>query len=118
MPTRVPMNDRRDEDAPVLFRADRATVTRPTGEVAFESLSWTIREGETWAVVGPVGSGKTALSDLLLGRLRTAHGTVEWPLLDRLRAAGRPVGWPSEVVGRIGFKEESRLFSYGRHYYQ
>src|SRR5689334_9345613 len=93
--------------APVVFRADRATVTRPTGEVVFEDLSWTIRDGETWAVVGPVGSGKTALSDVLLGRSRTLAGAVEWPLLDRLRAAGRAVGWPSEVIGRVGFKEES-----------
>jgi molybdate transport system ATP-binding protein len=103
---------------PVLFCLAGATVVRPTGETVFDGLSWTVREGQTWAVVGPVGSGKTALSDVLLGRLRVTAGTVEWPLADRLRAAGRPVAWPSEVVGRVGFKEESRLFSYGRHYYQ
>jgi molybdate transport system ATP-binding protein len=102
----------------VLFRLADATVIRPTGETVFHDLSWTVREGQTWAVVGPVGSGKTALSDVVLGRLRVPAGTVEWPLVDRLRAAGRPVAWPSEVVGRVGFKEESRLFSYGRHYYQ
>jgi molybdate transport system ATP-binding protein len=104
--------------SPALFRLADATVVRPTGETVFDGLSWTVREGQTWAVVGPVGSGKTALSDVLLGRLRVTAGTVEWPLVDRLRAAGRPVAWPSEVVGRVGFKEESRLFSYGRHYYQ
>ena len=106
------------DTGPVLFRLADATVVRPTGETVFERLSWTVREGETWAVVGPVGSGKTALSDVLLGRLRVTAGTVEWPLVDRLRAAGRPVAWPSEAIGRVGFKEESRLFSYGRHYYQ
>ena len=95
-----------------------ATVVRPTGEPVFEGLSWTIREGETWALVGPVGSGKTALTDVLLGRLRVTAGSIKWPLVDRLRAAGRRIAWPSEIVGRVGFKEESRLFSYGRHYYQ
>ncbi|HKB02927.1 MAG TPA: ATP-binding cassette domain-containing protein [Gemmataceae bacterium] len=110
--------DDRSDDPPNLFRAHRATVVRPTGETVFADLSWTIREGETWAVVGPVGSGKTALTEVLLGRSRTVGGTVEWPLLDRLRASGRPVGWPSEVITRVAFKEESRLFSYGRHYYQ
>ena len=104
--------------ADVLFSLAEATVVRPTGEAVFDGLSWTVREGETWAIVGPVGSGKTALTDILLGRLRVTAGTVEWPLVDRLRAAGRPIAWPSEVVGRVGFKEESRLFSYGRHYYQ
>jgi molybdate transport system ATP-binding protein len=102
----------------VVFRLAGATVVRPTGEPAFEDLSWTVREGETWAVVGPVGAGKTALTDILLGRLRVTAGTIEWPLVDRLRAAGRRIAWPTEVVGRVGFKEESRLFSYGRHYYQ
>jgi molybdate transport system ATP-binding protein len=102
----------------VIFRLADATVVRPTGEVVFEGLSWTAREGETWAVVGGIGAGKTSLTEFLLGRLRITSGKVEWPLVDRLRAAGRRIAWPSEIVGRVGFKEESRLFSYGRHYYQ
>ncbi len=91
---------------------------RPTGDIAFESFSWTVREGESWAIVGPVGSGKTALSELLLSRLRVTAGSVDWPLVDRLRAVGRPIAWPSEIIARVAFKEESRLFSYGKHYYQ
>jgi molybdate transport system ATP-binding protein len=102
----------------VLFRLDRATVVRPTGETVFRDLSWEIRGGQTWAIVGPVGSGKTALTDVLLGRLRVTTGSEEWPLLDRVRAAGRTAAFPSDVIGRVAFKEESRLFSYGRHYYQ
>lgn len=102
----------------VVFRLDRATVVRPTGETVFADLSWEIRGGETWAIVGPVGAGKTALTDVLLGRLRVTSGSAEWPLLERLRAAGRAATFPSEVIGRVAFKEESRLFSYGRHYYQ
>lgn len=105
-------------DGEVVFQISDATAVRPTGETVFAGLSWTVREGETWAIVGPVGSGKTALTDLLVGRLRVASGIVKWPLVERLRAAGRRIGWPAEVVGRVGFKEESRLFSYGRHYYQ
>ena len=101
-----------------LFRLDHATVVRPSGERVFGDLSWTVREGETWAIVGPVGSGKTALTEVLGGRLRVEAGVLEWPLVERLRAAGQPIAWPAEIVARIGFKEESRLFSYGRHYYQ
>jgi len=107
-----------DDFSDTLFRLDRATVVRPTGETVFEDLSWTVRDGENWAIVGPVGSGKTSLTEVLLGTLRVASGTAEWPLVERLRAAGRAIAWPSQVVARVGFKEESRLFSYGRHYYQ
>jgi molybdate transport system ATP-binding protein len=114
MPTAANDTDK----APVLFRLDQATVIRPTGEQVFQDLSWTVREGETWAIVGPVGSGKTALMDVLAGRLRVEAGVLEWPLVERLRAAGRPIAWPAQIVARVGFKEESRLFSYGRHYYQ
>jgi molybdate transport system ATP-binding protein len=102
----------------VIFRLDRATVVRPTGETAFRDLTWEIRTDQTWAIVGPVGSGKTALTDVLLGRLRVTTGSEEWPLLDRVRAAGRVATFPSDVIVRVAFKEESRLFSYGRHYYQ
>jgi molybdate transport system ATP-binding protein len=101
-----------------LFFLENATAVRPGGEVALQHLSWTVREGETWAVVGPVASGKTSLARVLLGRYRVASGAIGWPLLDRLRAAGRRVAWPSEVIQYVGFKEESWLFSPGRHYYQ
>ena len=100
------------------MRIDFVTAARPTGEIAFQDLSWTMRDGETWAIVGPIGSGKTSLTDLLLGRLRVAAGSIAWPFIDRLRASGRPIAWPAEVIGRVAFKEESRLFSYGKHYYQ
>lgn len=102
----------------ILVRIDNATIVRPAGETIFEGLSWTIREGETWAIVGGVGSGKSSLTDVLLGRSRLISGSVEWPIVDRLRAAGHPINWPTEIIGRVAFKEESRLFSYSRHYYQ
>src|SRR5205823_1022833 len=104
-------------DRPVV-ELDRVTVAQPGGHVVFRDLSWTVREGQTWAVVGPVGSGKTTLAETLLGKHPTPHGEVRWPLIDRLRAAGRHVNYPSEVIRHVTFKEESRLFSYAGHYYQ
>ncbi len=105
------------EREPVLF-LENATVVRAGAGVALGCLSWAVREGETWAVVGPVGSGKTTLAEALLGRHRVESGAIGWPFLDRLRAAGRPVAWPSDVIRLVSFREESWLFSYGRHYYQ
>lgn len=101
-----------------IFCIDHATATRNGGEVVFRDLSWTVHEGEAWAIVGPVGSGKTSLTDLLLGRLRLEAGSIHWPLLDDLRGQGRAVSWVSEVIRRVSFKEESHLFSFSRHYYQ
>ncbi|MBX9580154.1 MAG: ATP-binding cassette domain-containing protein, partial [Gemmataceae bacterium] len=96
-----------------LVVLDHVTVARPGGPVILDNLSWTIREGETWAVVGPTGSGKTTLAEVLLGRLPLRSGTIDWPLVGRVGAA-----YPSEVIRHVGFAENSRLFSYTGHYYQ
>src|SRR5207245_1873154 len=101
-----------------LFFLENATAVRPGGKVALRDLCWIVGEGETWAVVGPVASGKTSLARVILGRCRIESGVIGWPLLDRLRAAGRTIAWPSDVIHHVAFKEESWLFSHGRHYYQ
>lgn len=101
-----------------LVELEQVTIARPGGQVVFSGLNWTIREGETWAVVGPTGAGKTTLAEVLRGQHHTSGGAVRWPLLNRLRAAGRRADYPSQVIAHVSFKEESRLFSYAGHYYQ
>ncbi len=100
-----------------VVELENVTVARG-GHIVLSGLNWTIREGEAWAVVGPTGSGKTTLAEVILGRHPTPDGAVRWPLLDRLRAAGRRADYPSQVIAHVTFKEESRLFSYAGHYYQ
>ncbi len=104
--------------APPLVTLDDVSVARPGGPVVLRGVTWAPREGETWAVVGPMGSGKTTLAEVVFGRHRVTAGDIAWPLLDRLRAAGRAVAYPSEVIAFVAFKEDSRLFSYADHYYQ
>src|SRR5207244_1339790 len=89
------------------------TAVRPGGPAVLRDLSWTVRAGETWAVVGPVGSGKTTLAEVILGRVRLQSGTIAWPFLKRTGAA-----FPSDVIQKVSFKDDSWLFSYSRHYYQ
>ena len=101
-----------------LICFDSATLFRLDGSVALRDFSWQIQEGHTWAIIGPTGSGKTSLTESLRGRHRLESGSLTWPLIDRLRATGRAIGWPTEVIQVLSFKEESRLFSYGKHYYQ
>ena len=100
-----------------VLQLEEATLTRD-GRTIFANLNWEIREGETWAIVGPTGSGKSSLAEVLLGRHHLSNGTVHWPLLDQLREGGRKVDYPSQVIAHVSFKEESRLFSYVGHYYQ
>src|SRR5688572_29049376 len=83
---------------PELICLRNATFTRAGSGPALRDVTWSLREGETWAVVGATGSGKTTFAEVLLGRHPLAQGWAEWPLLDRLRARGRPVACPSEVI--------------------
>lgn len=96
-----------------LVVLDGVTVARPGGPVVLDNLSWTVREGQTWAVVGPTGCGKTTLAEVLLAKLAVRSGTIDWPLVERAGAA-----YPSQVIKHVGFQENSRLFSYAGHYYQ
>ena len=101
-----------------LIRFQNATITRDSGDILFRDLNWTIGEDEVWALVGSSGSGKTTLAETLLGRHRVISGVLEWPIISKLRSLGKDVQWPSEIVGWVSFKEESRLFSYRDLYYQ
>jgi iron complex transport system ATP-binding protein len=49
------------------------------GNLVLKSLSWTMNEGENWAVVGNNGSGKTTLMKLIFGELIPIYGgQVHW----------------------------------------
>jgi oligopeptide/dipeptide ABC transporter ATP-binding protein len=43
---------------------------------AVEDVSFTIHQGETFAIVGESGCGKTTLANLILGLLEPTHGTI------------------------------------------
>jgi molybdate transport system ATP-binding protein len=85
----------------VLVDLNGATVRR-NGQRILDNVSVQIRLDECWAVVGPMGSGKTSLLQVLAGQLSMSAGT-----LVRHSAATF-----------VSFKEESRQFSYGHYFYQ
>src|SRR5262245_44943695 len=61
--------------SPPLIELDRVTLRR--GErLCFRDTSWTIRAGETWAIVGPSGSGKSTLARALCGEIPVAAGEI------------------------------------------
>lgn len=96
-----------------LFVLDKATLTRHGGEPLFRDLNWRLAAGETWAIVGPNGSGKTALAEVVLGKHCLAAGNRTWPELEK-----RGIAWPGEVCRLVCFREDSWRFSPSRHYYQ
>jgi molybdate transport system ATP-binding protein len=95
-----------------LVVIDRATIQRAGRDVLHE-FSWTLRDGETWAVTGPVGSGKSTFAETILGKHFARSGSIAWPMLN-----DRPGAYPSAVIRHVAFQENSRLFSYAGHYYQ
>jgi molybdate transport system ATP-binding protein len=98
---------------PALISLDHVTAVRAGGEIVVRDLTWTVADGETWGIVGPVGVGKTSLAEVLRGRHRVISGTISWPLLHRLH-----IGWPGDAIPLVSFREQSHLFSPARHYYQ
>lgn len=72
------------------------------GRKVLTGVSFQLRPGECWAVVGPTGSGKTTLLQALAGQI---------PVFPK--AMHR-----SGSVGFVSFREDSRLFSYTGHFYQ
>lgn len=70
-------------------------------DVALKNVSLTVGRGQTVAVVGPSGAGKTTLVDLILGLLRPTGGEIfvdDAPLGSVLRSWQRNIGYVPQTV--------------------
>jgi molybdate transport system ATP-binding protein len=67
------------------------------GRPALRDLSWTVRTGESWAVVGPNGAGKSTLLRLVVGDEQAMPGGK----VSRLDLGERASVW--EVKARVGY---------------
>jgi ABC-type multidrug transport system fused ATPase/permease subunit len=65
-----------------------------TTQPALENISLEVKEGETIAIVGSSGAGKTTLVDLILGILSPNSGTVEVSDTNPLDAISK---WPGAI---------------------
>jgi len=63
-----------------------------------ERINWTVRTGESWALLGPNGSGKTTLLSLILGDNPQAYAN-QVVVFGRRRGSGESI-W--EIKRRIG----------------
>ncbi|HEX4585376.1 MAG TPA: peptidase domain-containing ABC transporter [Burkholderiaceae bacterium] len=64
-------------DAPLQIRAERLGFAYGVEGFAFREVDFSVRPGETVAIVGPSGSGKTTLVKVLVGLLDRTEGLVE-----------------------------------------
>jgi ABC-type multidrug transport system fused ATPase/permease subunit len=84
------------------FVLDEGTFRYPTrDEPALENVTFAIRSGESFGIVGPTGSGKSTLLDVLLGMLEPESGTLtlDGQSLSSLRDAWqRSIGYVPQDV--------------------
>jgi molybdate transport system ATP-binding protein len=76
----------------------RNVTVRYDETVALQDLSWTMRQGENWAILGPNGSGKTTLLSLIYADNLQAYCN-DIRLFGRQRGSGESI-W--EIKQRIG----------------
>ncbi len=87
---------RRAGAGPVVLRLRRASIYLE-GRRVLRDVSWTVRAGEHWAVLGANGAGKSTL-------LRTLYGDLAPALGGRLERRGHRAGTPiEEWKRRIGY---------------
>jgi molybdate transport system ATP-binding protein len=104
-----PLTRHRREPGEVLVELRGATVEYG-GFRALDRLSWRVREGEHWAVVGPNGSGKTTLLSLVLADHPQAYAN-DVSVLGRRRGDGASI-W--DVKAAIGHFSPELGFHYPR----
>ncbi|MBD2751881.1 ATP-binding cassette domain-containing protein [Spirosoma validum] len=77
-------------------------VARRSGQTILSNITFTLNQGQCWAVVGSTGSGKTAFLQALAGQFPAPPGTA----------------FRKTSPEFVSFKEESSQFSYSGYFYQ
>ena len=70
----------------------------PSGqEEVLKGAGFVINKGESIALIGPSGAGKTTMADVILGLLKPQKGNI---FLDGKDVYGHPVAW-SKIIGYV-----------------
>jgi molybdate transport system ATP-binding protein len=93
----------------------RKVTVRYEDRVILRDINWTVRPGESWALLGPNGSGKTTLLSLILGDNPQVYGN-DIVVFGRQRGSGesvweikRRIGWVSPEL-HLHFNDEATCF--------
>ena len=111
---RRPRTRSQETVGPELVRLRNVTV-RYGNTVILRDINWTIRAGESWALLGPNGSGKTTLLSLILGDNPQVY-TNDVVVFGRSRGSGesvwdikRHIGWVSPEL-HLHFNDSATCF--------
>jgi iron complex transport system ATP-binding protein len=98
-----------DAAAEPLIELDRVGYRQQAAEILTD-VSWTLRRGERWAVLGPNGCGKTTLLRIACGYVWPTSGVVRRlgeELMD-LGALRRSIGWvTADLAPRVPPREKA-----------
>ncbi len=98
-----------DEKIESLVALQDVNYAAADGTRLLDGVSWSISEGESWAVLGPNGAGKTLLLRMVAGKLWPNDGGEifrQGRKLVNLRELSRRIGWVStRMVGDIPVDE-------------
>ena len=77
-----------------------------------EAINWQIKSGQHWAIIGPNGSGKTILTDILLGKYALKTGEI---LCKNSKGENLPI---SSVAKSVAFRDIYSIIDSQNSYYQ
>ncbi len=85
----------------LIIQMEQVSVRR-SGSYLLKDLTWSVRSGEHWAIVGLNGSGKTTLLNMINGYLWPTTGTIsvlnhKFGEID-LRELRKSIGWVSSAL--------------------
>jgi len=85
--------------ASIIIELRNVTV-RYDEHTILKGINWTVRAGESWALLGPNGSGKTTLLSLLLGDNPQAYAN-EVKVFGRARGSGQSIWELKRLIGWV-----------------
>ncbi|MGV8882815.1 MAG: energy-coupling factor ABC transporter ATP-binding protein [Rhodoglobus sp.] len=93
--------------SPALIRLDDVSFSYPNGHLALEDVSLSFARGESVAIVGQNGAGKTSLAKLMNGLFKPSVGAVS---VDEIETTKRTTAQVARQVGYVFQNPDDQIF--------
>lgn len=91
------------ESASVVIEAEGVSMAWPDREPLFENLDLTLMRGETLAVIGDNGTGKSTLLEILAGKIPPHKGRIDWGREVNIAYLPQRISHPVELSSVLEF---------------
>lgn len=85
--------------------------------VAFEPITWQVNKGDTWAIMGDNGSGKTLFAETIAGHHLLKNGIIHYPFADELNLNNHKFE-PWQHISIVSFQSAYDIANFSELYYQ